>query len=436
VSEPGSGRVRRLLVAGIGVVLLLAAGILVWRMTAAAPAPLPPVEWPTAAPETEGLNEAALTSLSEDLAERGTKVFLVARRGHLVYEWYARYFDERQLHYTASMVKGTAATPVLVAAMQRGLLSLDDRVAEWVPEWEADPERSRITIAHLAFHNSGLEDVDFDLGQQNALTGWKQRYYDHPAERYRLAIDSASLLFSPGSGYSYSGVGYYVLSYVVSRALQAEPTPDIPSLLDEAIYGPIGIPTDAWSIGYDRVDMVDGLRLTHFGSGGYITGRAAARIGQLVLQRGCWEGRQILDPELLDTMLGRREEAPVPPGDSADADLVPADGWWPASASIGGWWTDLDGAWPPGARGAVAALGYGHQIVWVDPKLDLVVVRLGRDLTEGREAFDVALARHFVTPLYEALTGAEPLDASDAAHDVHGIEGCREGAHTDEGLNG
>lgn len=410
----------RLLAVVAVVLLLLLAGGLVLRVVFSPVEPPPSVSWPVATPESEGLDGSALEALVDELAARHTKALLIARGGRIVTEWYGPEFDANRHHYAASMVKGTAATAALATVAGQGLLSLDDPAANWIPEWAEDPERANIRIRHLAFHSSGLEDVDFDAGQAGELPGWKQRYYDHPEQRYRLAIDSAALLFRPGTGYVYSGVGYYVLTYIVTRALQDGPAgfaSDVPSLLDAMVYGPIGVSPDTWMIGYDRIDVVDDLPLAHFGSGGGLTARAAARIGQLFLRRGCWEDRQVLDADLVDTLLGRGSITPVPPGDVTESASTSPGGWWPTPRSAGGWWLGTEEAWPRAARRAAAALGYGHQIVWIDPELDIVVVRLGEDLTSRREPFGDALTSYFVEPLYRAVAPAivSELDSADVA---------------------
>lgn len=394
---------RRLMLPALGS-LLLACGAVFWTTY---PEEEPAwVAWAEASPKSAGFDEDALERLASDLAERNTKALLVARRGDVVFEWYAPDFGPNRKHYTAAMAKGIAAAPALLAVAERGLLSLDDRVADLVPEWNGDPDRADIRLRNLAFHTSGLEDVDFDAGRAGELPGWQQYYYDHPAGRFRLGIDSAAVRFAPGTRFGYSGVGYYVMSYAVSRALQdgAQSARDIPSFLDEAVYGPLGIPSEAWSIGYARSDTVDGLALTHFGSGGEITARAAARVGQLFVQGGCYEGRRLLDAELVDEALGRRGATPMGQGDDAASGPV----------SGAGWWLNSNGAWPSASPSAAAALGAGHQIVWIDPELDLVAVRMGGDLGVGSEPFHASLDRHFVTPLYAALEGEGPSRERDA----------------------
>lgn len=397
-------RSRGLTVPAVGLSVLTACGAVFWTTY---PQDEPAsVEWPGASPASEGFDEDALEHIASDLAERNTKALLVARRGRVVFEWYAADFGPNQRHYTAAMAKGIAASPALIAAAGNGLLSLDDHAAGLVPGWGDDSQRANIRLRDLAFHASGLEDVDFGAGRAGELPGWRQRYYEYPEERFRLSIDSAAVRFAPGSRFEYSGVGYYVLSYAVSRALHdgAQSARDIPSFLDEGIYGPLGIPPEAWSIGYSRRDTVDGLALTHFGSGGEFTARAAARVGQLYLQHGCYEGKRLLKAELVDEALGRRGVAPVAPrGDAA-----------PRPAASAGWWSNVTGAWPSASPGAVAALGAGHQIVWIDPALDLIAVRMGGPLDVGDEPLYRVLDRHFVAPLYAALEAPERSSGNDA----------------------
>lgn len=384
--------VRRGIIGAGALLVLLIGGAAVW--SARPPSEPALVDWPAAPPASEGFDPDALRALADTLAAHGTKTLLIARHGNVVFEWYAPDFDANTRHYTAAMLKAMAASPTLIAAVDEGLLSLDDHAADWLPSWKSDPRRAQITLHDLAFHASGMEDVDFDAGQAGELPGWKQRYYDHPDERFRLAVDSAEILFAPGDHFSYSGVGFYVLSYIVTEALQRRSVgQDIPTFLGDEVYGPLGLPRQVWRIGYARRDTVDGLPLTHFGSGGELTARAAARIGQLFLQRGCWQETRLLDGDLVDTMLGRHGVTP----------LATSEGERPGPAPGGGWWANLDGAWPSGPRAAVAAIGASHQVVWIDPTRELVAVRMGGNMATGEESFHEALDRHFVAPLYAAL---------------------------------
>lgn len=401
----------------VGLLLVVACGAALWAVYVEVEEDPPSVAWPEAGPESEGFDADALERLAADLAGRNTKALLVARHGHVVFEWYATDFGPNRRHYTAAMAKGTAAIPALIALAHGGFLSLDDQVATWVPGWSEGPARAKVLLRDLATHRSGLENIAFDAGASGRLDGWRQRYYDHPGERFRLALDSAGFRFAPATSFGYSGVGFYVLSYVMGRALQSGSSSarDVPAFLSETVYGPLRIPPEAWSIGYARSDTVDGVAVTHLGSGGELTARAAARIGQLFAQGGCYEGRQLLDAELVQLALGEVGARPV--GDEGSAET-------PVSAA--GWWRGSTGAWQSLPATAAAAVGAGHQVVLIDPALDLVAVRLGGDLSAGREPYYAALDRYVFGPLYGALAEGESArghDTGDSRSDRPGTCG-------------
>ncbi len=116
-------------------------------------------DWESATPESQGLSKAKLLALQEALEGRGTRGFLVIRNDRIVFEWYAPGHGRDRPHYTASMAKALVGGVSLAVAMTDGRLSLDDSVAEHVPEWRRDPAKARITLRHLGSHTSGLQDA-------------------------------------------------------------------------------------------------------------------------------------------------------------------------------------------------------------------------------------------------------------------------------------
>ena len=109
-----------------------------------------------------------------------------------------------------------------------------------------------------------------------------------------------------------------------------------------------------------------GMQLVALGSGGAFTPRAAARVGHLLLNRGAWEGHQLVTSESVDQLTraygsGNRE---------------PAD---PGPSSAMGWWVNANGFFEALPRDALIAGGGGHQLVMVVPSEQLVAVRVGRD---------------------------------------------------------
>ncbi len=115
--------------------------------------------WKVADPAAHELDKAKLDAARDALAERNTKNFLVVRDGQIVYEWYAADAGPNKRHYSASLAKAMVGGMSLLLALQNGYLRADDPAWKYIPAWRDHPQKSRITIRHLATHSSGIEDA-------------------------------------------------------------------------------------------------------------------------------------------------------------------------------------------------------------------------------------------------------------------------------------
>jgi hypothetical protein len=119
----------------------------------------------------------------------------------------------------------------------------------------------------------------------------------------------------------------------------------------EHLFGPLGITHYRW------LEHADG---TTYGPWGlYLTPRDMARVGQLLLQRGQWEGRQLVPEDWLDESTRAR-----PPPDSVRNDAGLAH----YGLGYGYYW------WVSAEHRAFFASGHGGQYILVRPDLQLVVV--------------------------------------------------------------
>ncbi len=368
---------------------------------------LPPASRPQVATGVpEDVDRAALDAARDVLAARRTKNFLVLHRGRVVYEWYAGDSGPRTRHYTASLAKAIVGGTSLLIALQDGRLAADDMAAKYIPAWRHDPLKSRITIRHLATHSSGIEDAEQDHIPHDKLPGWKGAFWMRQPDPFTIALRDAPVVFEPGSRYAYSNPGMAALAYVVTASLRGAWQHEIRSLLKERILDPIGVEEDEWSIGYGQRYDVEGLTLYANWGGGAFTAPALARIGLLMLQRGQWDGHQLLDPRrVVEVTSYAGTPRPV---------RVPDD---PAPGSGLAWWTNDDGVWRSLPRDAYAGAGAGHQVLLVVPSLELVVVRNGGLLREPGEPehFWWAIERFVFNPVVKAVKGSGIVDAGDGA---------------------
>lgn len=366
--------------------------------------------WETVDPASQGLSKEKLDGLRDDLARNGTQTFLVIRHDKIVYEWYSRDFGPEKVHGTASLAKAVVGGMSLAVAMQDGRIKPGDRATKYIPQWREDPRKSKITVAQLATHTSGLDDAEEGNTPHDKLTGWKGEFWKRaPRDPFTISRDDVPVLFEPGERVSYSNPGMAMLAYAVTAALPPGGPKDIRALLRERVYEPIGIGPKEWSVGYGATYHSGGLDLVADWGGAAFTARAAARIGRLMLHEGDWDGRRLLAADVVRTCVH-------PPG-------TPAGRQWEGGESPTpgfGWWTNRDGAWPAVPHDACLGAGAGDQLLIVIPSLDLICVRNGSRLTDeqGQKDHWKTIDRHLLAPLVAAVNDL-PLKASAVIRAVH-----------------
>jgi CubicO group peptidase (beta-lactamase class C family) len=348
------------------------------------------------APEAlEGLNISRLEELKDQLAARQTTGLLVRRHNRTVYEWYAPEWGPERPHYTASMAKSLVGGMSLLVALNDGHLAADDPAWKYIPHWKRDPLKSRITIRQLATHTSGLEDAEEGGKPHAELTGWKGDFWKRKPSPFWIAVHETPVIYPPGTKFAYSNPGFAALAYAITASLRGAPQPDILTLLKERVMGPIGVPDQEWSIGYDGPTELDGLKIYATWGGANYTARATASVGQLMLQNGEWNGRQLVGHKWAETVV-KYAGMPLPDRQKEG----------PFLGSGLGWYANFDGAWPQVPRGAFVGAGAGHQVLLVIPSLDLVVVRNGNVLAPKAPTYWGAMFDDMIKPLMKAIQPA------------------------------
>jgi CubicO group peptidase (beta-lactamase class C family) len=111
----------------------------------------------------------------------------------------------------ASITKTFTATSIVLAARQ-GMLSLDDEVQKYIPEWQ--DRQDHITLRHLLTHTSGIRDAFGLLGiaEPGESSG------DTNEAIVRILSRQRGLNFPPGTEYQYNNGGYNLLATILKRA--------------------------------------------------------------------------------------------------------------------------------------------------------------------------------------------------------------------------
>jgi CubicO group peptidase (beta-lactamase class C family) len=153
------------------------------------------------------------------------------------------------IYRLASITKQFTAAAILHLA-EEGELSLDDRISDYVPDYPA-PGR-RITIRSLLSHTSGLSDLAVvPILEESGGVGYSR-------DRIIDLVASQPLDFEPGTGHSYSNVGYMLAGEAIEQVTETT----YADYLTNELLQPLGLdqtsfcpdeqpPADRWAHGYD-----------------------------------------------------------------------------------------------------------------------------------------------------------------------------------------
>ncbi len=220
-----------------------------------------------------GLNERAISRLRVASKESGSHALVVLEGGKLVIEDYA---DGRAGPLPAQSVAKSVAALAVGALLRADLkFNLDAPVATLFPEWNKDSRKAKITFRHLMSHTSGLatERADREKG-----------------ERREVVIVRAPMMHEPGGDYRYNNAAADFLSLVIFKRTGLR----LDDFLQREVFGPVGVRGAHW--------QKDGAGHPLAAGDLFIDPVELAKLGQLILQDGVWEGRRILAPGWISEM--------------------------------------------------------------------------------------------------------------------------------------
>ena len=310
-------------------------------------------------PLPAGVNQAALDAAGDWAFDRivhgghqgqVTTGMMVVYQGDLIYERYAPGFDMHTATRMWSSAKGLVST-LFGIAVDKGILEMDEPIpVAWphgshVPA-QSDPRR-KITLRHLLNMSSGLYSMDREY---NWMRGSHMVYFGGWDGGYQHR--DRGLVAEPGTYYNYQNGDAVIPIMALRNALDEKTYKEFPHV---ELLRKIGM--------RDTTPGMDRYGNYLMNSQTYSTPRDMARMGLLYLNRGRWNGEQILSEDFVDFV---RTPAPADPDQEYGGlfRLVPSDR------------TDL----PQDAYAATGAQGQSTIIV---PSHDLVIVRRGLDWRQG-----------------------------------------------------
>lgn len=262
----------------LSVVLLCVWALLTSALNALAGTPLP-----RSTPEEQGISSSAVRAFVEAADEKIHTLhsFMLVRYGHVIAEgWWAPEAAEKR-HVMWSLSKSFNATAVGLAAAE-GKLSLEDPVLKFFPkEAPSEPNehlkamRVRDLLTMSGGHD-GEPKIDFAAGPT------LQGFFAHPVTH------------QPGTWFRYNTPGSYMLSAIVTKATGQT----VLDYLKPRLFEPLGIDQPEWGV------TSEGYSLGGYGLS--IRTEDVARFGQLYLQKGKWQGKQLLSEKWVEEATARQ----------------------------------------------------------------------------------------------------------------------------------
>ncbi len=307
--------------------------------------------WVPASAENRGVDPAALERTVEAIlqGEAGfLKSLLVIRGGALLLEEYFHGYGPDDLFPLHSCTKSISSLLVGLAIQEGRIAGVDVPLLDFFPNERegAGTGWEELTLEHLLTMSLAL-----DWTPEEA----EGRHGTGPAAFREILARKVS--GHPGQDWEYVNMNVNLLAGVLRQAT-GEPAD---AFAARALFEPLGISTWDWSYGKtDGFNLMDGsLRLRS---------RDMAKIGQMVLNGGDWQGRGVLDPEWIQASI-----RPHLASGSAEGD------------GYGYLWWIME---PPGPDGqpvqVVFANGWGSQFIFLLPELDLIVVTTGGNQENGK----------------------------------------------------
>ncbi len=301
--------------------------------------------------------------------------------GH-TYQWdapahFGRYvtWNRDRQHCIHSDSKSVTSLCIGVAIDKGFIESVHQSIFDYLPDYNHYKKAGKedITIEHLLTMTSGLQWEEWKISlssmENDQISIW---FYEDGPIHYVLR---KPLVAPPGTRYNYSGGDIQLLAEILRNATGL----DLNAFSSKYLFEPLGITSYDWWLVFPsgQIQAAGGLKLVP---------RAMVKIGAMMLNRGTWNGIQVISKQWVDKCTfpySVNRNIKVPGEDLGR--LGYAYTWWTKSFNYKRkpmhWYT---------------ALGWGGQKISVLPELDMVIVFTGANYTSKVHNFEII--ERFVLP--------------------------------------
>lgn len=303
-------------------------------------------------------NRAGQRFTFDDMVEASyTDGIVVLHQGAVIYERYRNGMQPHTLHAWASGSKSMTGVMAVLLAHEE-YFALDNLVTDYLPELQgsgfADATIHQVMemTTGVGFREAAHDPVSENYEYSVAL-GWRARAADDQgAENVYEFLPLMPKVTEHGERFAYLTPNTDVLAWLIKRTTGQT----LAAVMQARIWSKLGAERDAfWIVGPAAVETA--------GSGLLTTVRDMARFGQMVLQQGEFHGQQIVPAPVVEEIERGGDQAAFARGPAAG----PGNQGWSYHQQ---WWMTHNN------HGAYLALGYGGQILYIDPVAQLVVAKV------------------------------------------------------------
>ena len=213
---------------------------------------------------------------------------MIVRNGNVIYSHWQSAGAENVPHVLHSVSKTFTATAVGLAIAD-GKMALTDKVVDYFPDKlpaQVSSNLKAMTVRDLLTMSCGH---DVEPSFRGAQQDWVSAFLAHP------------VIHEPGKFYLYNSLGTYMLSAIVQKVTGEK----VVDYLTPRLFSPLHISKPRWE------ESPQGINCGGWGL--YLKTEDLAKMGQLLLQKGKWNGKQLIPAEWVAEMSKKQVES-VNPG--------------------------------------------------------------------------------------------------------------------------
>ena len=320
------------------------------------------VQWPEAVDYNK---EEISPALRARLEQNKSIAFTVIQNDSILYETYWGIGSRSSRTNSFSMAKSVVGMLIGVAIQEGYIESIDQKITDFITEYDhpGTHYNTEVTIKHLLTMSSGM---DWHEDYYNPFGVTAEAYFTKDLNDLMLSIDFTE---KPGEKWHYQSGSTQLMGLIIERATGQK----LSEYLSTKLWKPLNATDSAdWMI-----DKEDGIEKAYC----CINSNALdfARFGQLYLDEGNWNGKQLIDSAFVAATL------------SPDIEAHYGYSWW---------LYDTQYKYP-----AYAMRGVNGQYVIIIPALDLVAVRLGhkREAHFNKSTLDLDFYVREIISQYDVL---------------------------------